>query len=62
MTSQSFCLWAVQVRVNENPMLTSMHTLFMREHNRKARELQKTNPGWNDERLYQEARCVISVK
>ena len=47
---------AGDVRANENPLLISIHTLFMREHNRLA-DIEKINhPGWNDERLYQSAR------
>jgi hypothetical protein len=50
------------VRGNENPALTALHTLFIREHNRKARELHTANPTWTDEELYQEARrWVIAV-
>jgi len=44
------------VRGNENPALTSLHTLFLREHNRRARDLKTKNPGWTDEELYQESR------
>lgn len=47
---------AGDVRANENVLLTSMHTLFVREHNYQARLLKETHPFWSDETLYQEAK------
>jgi peroxidase len=43
-------------RVNENIELTAVQTLFMRNHNRLATQLEALHPFWSDEQLYQEAR------
>lgn len=48
-------------RSSEMPELTSMHTLFLREHNRLATQLKRLNPRWNGERLYQEARKIVGA-
>ncbi|MBN3278204.1 PERM Myeloperoxidase, partial [Polyodon spathula] len=40
---------------------TAIHTLFVREHNRLARELKILNPHWNGEILFQEARKIIGA-
>jgi hypothetical protein len=43
-------------RANENVELTSITTLFVRNHNRLAGQLQANHPFWTDEQIYQEAR------
>jgi hypothetical protein len=53
---------AGDVRANENIELTAMQTLFVRNHNRLAAQLQAAHPGWGDERLYQEARKINSAQ
>ena len=48
-------------RVNENIGLTSMHTLFAREHNRVADGLSAENPDWSDQQLFDAARTQVTA-
>src|SRR5262249_37888049 len=50
---------AGDVRANENAELTSLQTLFVREHNRIARQISQSNPGLDDETIYQMARARV---
>jgi len=53
---------AGDVRANENIELTSMQTLFVREHNRIATQLARQNPTWTDEQVYQQARAMVGAE
>ncbi|KFM73649.1 Peroxidasin, partial [Stegodyphus mimosarum] len=55
------CFLAGDVRANEQLGLLSMHTLWMREHNRVARELFNYNPHWDNDKLYHEARKIVGA-
>ena len=50
---------AGDVRANENIELTSIQTLFVREHNRIATDLAKQNPKLTDQELYLRARAIV---
>ncbi|KAM9218368.1 myeloperoxidase-like [Leptosomus discolor] len=55
------CFLAGDSRASEMLGLACMHTLFVREHNRLARELKRLNPHWNGDKLYQEARKIVGA-
>lgn len=53
------CFVAGDGRARENPGLTTLHVLFVREHNRIAKQLARFNPRWSDTQLFEEARKII---
>ncbi|XP_004536576.1 peroxidase [Ceratitis capitata] len=53
-----FCFEGGEIRVNEQLVLTCMHTLMAREHNRIATALGQINKHWDDETIFQEARRI----
>jgi len=55
------CFLSGDGRVNEQPGLTSFHTVLMREHNEVASELSSLNPSWNNDKVFHETRKIISA-
>jgi hypothetical protein len=49
-------------RVTDNPPLTALHTLFMREHNRLVDVYTAQHPTWSQEQLFQHARRTVSAQ
>ncbi|KAL8576330.1 hypothetical protein ACOMHN_006253 [Nucella lapillus] len=58
---RDFCFKAGDERVNEQMALSSLHTVFLRHHNRLAQRLSQINPQWGDERLFQETRKIVGA-
>lgn len=50
---------AGDIRAAENPELTAIQTLFVREHNRIADQIAAKNPSLKDEDIYQQARLRV---
>lgn len=49
------------VRANEQPTLTALHVLFLREHNRICDEIKQVRPHWTDEQIFQRARKGVGA-
>ena len=48
-------------RANATPQVAMMNTLFLREHNRLAGEIQRLHPDWDDDRVFETARNTVIV-
>ncbi len=48
-------------RANSTAFTAAINTLFLREHNRLCAMLERDNPGWDDERVFQTARNINIV-
>ncbi|CAD5121885.1 DgyrCDS10346 [Dimorphilus gyrociliatus] len=58
---KEMCFDAGDVRANEQVLLISHHTLFMRHHNYLAKGLKYVNPSWSGEKVFQEARKIMGA-
>ncbi|GFR67251.1 peroxidase [Elysia marginata] len=47
------CFEAGDERVNEQPGLAAIHTIFMREHNRLADGLRRRNRNWDSDQIFE---------
>ena len=53
---------AGDVRANEQIGLTTMHTLFVREHNRLAKEIKHKHPKLSGDEIYLRARRIVAAQ
>ena len=53
---------AGDVRAQENPSLTALQTLFVREHNYQVDQLKADHPDWSGDQLYSQARAIVSAE
>ena len=53
---------AGDIRVQENPDLTALQTIFLREHNRQVDKLKVAHPDWTGDQLYEQARAVVTAE
>lgn len=58
VTKSSICYKSGDSRVNINPYVTTMYTIFLRSHNQIARALAHTNRSWKDEKIFRRARLI----
>lgn len=61
-TPASQLFLAGDIRANENVGLTSMHTVFVREHNRLVDLISAQQPALSDEQKYQLARKIVGAE
>ncbi|KAK7093685.1 salivary peroxidase/catechol oxidase-like [Littorina saxatilis] len=57
--ANDICFLAGDERVNENPGLTLLHTVFLRYHNYIARQLKAISPFRSRELIFQQARAIV---
>jgi len=50
------------IRAAENPDLTAISALFVREHNYQVDRLAKQHPDWSGDQLFQMARAIVTAE
>ncbi|CAI5441308.1 unnamed protein product [Caenorhabditis angaria] len=58
----SRCAISGSDQVNLLASIATMHTVFIRQHNRISDQLHNLNRHWTDDKLYEEARKIVSAQ
>lgn len=61
-TDQGKVFAAGDVRAQENPDLTALQVLFVREHNYQVDRLHEEHPNWSGDRLYETAKAITTAE
>ena len=61
-TDQGKAFVAGDVRAQENPDLTALQVLFVREHNFQVDQLHKEHPNWSGDKLYETAKAITTAE
>jgi len=61
-TDQGKAFVAGDVRAQENPDLTALQVLFVREHNFQVDQLHKEHPNWSGDMLYETAKAITTAE
>jgi Animal haem peroxidase len=61
-TPQGEAFAAGDVRAQENPDLTALQVLFVREHNYQVDRLHEEHPNWSGDRLYETAKAITTAE
>ncbi|VDM26750.1 unnamed protein product, partial [Toxocara canis] len=56
------CFMSGTEHVNFLPSVTTLHTIWIRQHNRIAASLLAINPKWTDEQLFEESRRIVAAQ
>ncbi|XP_052759385.1 uncharacterized protein LOC113522388 [Galleria mellonella] len=61
-SNSGLCFIAGDGRASEQPGLTAIQTVFMREHNRLVEGLRGVNPHWDADLLFEHARRILAAE
>ena len=61
-TPQGKVFAAGDVRAQENPDLTALQVLFVREHNYQVDRLHEEHPNWSGDKLYETAKAITTAE
>lgn len=56
-----YLFFSGDTRANQNPQLTVLQIILLREHNRIANYLAGLNSHWSDETIFQETRRILTA-
>ncbi|KAJ6637386.1 Peroxidase [Pseudolycoriella hygida] len=60
-TTEKPCFKSGDSRVNMNPYVTPLYTIFLRSHNKLAKRIKNVKKSWSDQRIFKLARKLNTI-